>query len=290
MPAPEARGTEDALRRRLEERLGEPVALRVNDNMRLWVAVKWFPGRGYRMNVHHRLVTAPDDVHEALARFAVRRDQESRQVPRDYIGSAAPGPDSGGVIATGRGAQELRERADRLNRDYFNGALTFSICWGRRPRRRPTRIGAIRLGSCAVRTRDVRVHPLLDSPRVPGFYLDYIIHHELCHIAIPPEKGPSGRMIIHGPKFRAMEANYENRAEALAWQKANLRDLLLRWVRGEDLRRPVPRRGGTPQESVPATTARSRPAGAPRSRVVPTGPAPCGETAPGDASEQLELF
>jgi predicted SprT family Zn-dependent metalloprotease len=77
--------------------------------------------------------------------------------------------------------------------------------------------------------KTIRIHPMLDDPKVPGFYIDSVIHHEMAHIAIPSEVGGTGRMHHHTPKFRALERRYPWFEAAMAWEKANLGGLIRAW-------------------------------------------------------------
>jgi len=57
----------------------------------------------------------------------------------------------------------------------------------------------------------------LDDPNVPEFVLDYVVYHELLHIAIPPRRGRGGRRIVHPREFQQAEAKFPERAEAERW-------------------------------------------------------------------------
>lgn len=58
---------------------------------------------------------------------------------------------------------------------------------------------------------------VLDDPDVPEFVLDYVVYHELLHIAHPPVMGTGNKRIVHHKTFRQAEARYPQRKEAEAW-------------------------------------------------------------------------
>ncbi len=57
----------------------------------------------------------------------------------------------------------------------------------------------------------------LDDAKVPEFVLDYVVYHELLHIAIPPRMGSGRKRIVHPKEFRDAEARYPHQKEAEAW-------------------------------------------------------------------------
>lgn len=74
-------------------------------------------------------------------------------------------------------------------------------------------------------TRTIRIHPSLDRPEVPLFFVEYIVFHEMLHQAVPG-KDTGSRKQHHGPEFRARERRYPEYARALTWEKENLNLLL----------------------------------------------------------------
>src|SRR5690606_29333980 len=123
---------------------------------------------------------------------------------------------------------DLGPIAARLNRRYFGGRLRFDITWGRRvPAGRRRRQRQITLGLCHSEDRVIRIHRILDSPDVPLFYLEYVIYHEMAHLAVPSRVCPeSGRRFHHTPEFYDLERRYPRYREALLWQNANLDRML----------------------------------------------------------------
>ena len=112
---------------------------------------------------------------------------------------------------------DLAQICDRINREHFGGALRTRITWGKAalPRRRRRR--SIVFGSYDAALDLVRVHPELDSPRVPHHFVDYIVHHELLHAAHPVQVRADGRRVIHSAAFVRDERRIPGIERALAY-------------------------------------------------------------------------
>jgi len=121
---------------------------------------------------------------------------------------------------------------------YFPTMAPIPITWGRRepsssrarpslePRRR-RQLSSIRLGSYEANGPYVRIHSRLDDPRVPGWFIGFVIFHELLHHALGIRMSPRGdRRELHPAEFREAEARHERYAEALAWEEHNITALL----------------------------------------------------------------
>ena len=97
-----------------------------------------------------------------------------------------------------RSDEFLAERAGRLSRELLGDRVrTVSIRWVTNQR--------TRWGSTTPARGSVRIsHQLWE---VPDYVLDYVIHHELCHLI----------EASHGPRFRRLEARYRHAETARAY-------------------------------------------------------------------------
>jgi hypothetical protein len=210
--------------------LAEPVRLRVHDNRSTMVSFRRQDG-AVRFRVHHLFLGAPDDVVRALAAFAgpararaSRRREAGRRIDawvRLHRGRIAP-PREGPLEARGR-CHDLRAILDRLNAEHFGGGVEARIGWGAwrgRSRRR-----SIKTGVYLHDARLIRIHPCLDRPDVPEFYVSAVVFHEMLHQAVPPDER-GGRRVVHGREFRRRERSYPDHHRARAWEEANLHLLL----------------------------------------------------------------
>jgi len=88
-----------------------------------------------------------------------------------------------------------------LNSCHFNGQVEISkIGWG-------PRNSWERLGHYDPVHHTVTISPVLDSPRVPGFVVAYVVYHEMLHALFEdrPDYGPRRH---HTPEFRRAEEAY----------------------------------------------------------------------------------
>jgi hypothetical protein len=210
--------------------LGERVRLTVHDNRSTMVSFRRARG-ALHYRVHHMFLDAPPDVVRALAHFAGpargglgrRRDAGGRidafvRQRRDRIGA----PRIGTLQPRGR-AHDLQAIFDRLNAEEFGGAIDARIGWAavRPGRRRRT----VKTGVYLQDARVIRIHPTLDRPEVPEFYVAAVVFHEMLHQAVPARE-VGGRRIVHGADFRRRERAYAGHAPARAWEARHLGLLL----------------------------------------------------------------
>jgi hypothetical protein len=248
-----------ALQTRLAAAIGRPVESVVLTRNRTRI-VTALPGRrGLRIRIHQCFTLADDAVVAAVAEFLSTAQAGRRQVALEAIRAhfaqhgrpAAPPRRSPSVTTRGR-CFDLEALRDRVNHDYFEGRLQVAITWGRgaqsegfaafqaaadqliealgvtpRRSRRPRREESfhIRLGSYHERDNLVRIHPVLDRADVPEFVVESIVHHEMLHAALPPERGKGGRRRVHTAEFRRRERLFARHEEAEAWIRQNVERL-----------------------------------------------------------------
>lgn len=223
--------------RRLRWRLGGPVEVEVTDNTYTMIS---FSRRGaaYRVRVHHMFVGADDALLERLAGYIRGDDRAASATLDDYIHAnrrlirhvppvqrqqrlplATAGRQHDLAAMFAEVQAEYRSRLDDETRDV-------AIGWAPAPRvRLPRR--SIKLGSYSADTQVIRIHPALDQPEVPAFFVRWIILHELLHHRFRADlKARNG--LIHTPEFRRLERSFPGFRAALAWEKRHL-DLLLWW-------------------------------------------------------------
>ncbi len=241
----------EELRRFLAEKTGRPVRLRINDNMRSMITARRDgAGPGLLLSVHRMFLDADPGTLDALARFATGPTPRVRARIRDYINrnlhrqdSVLYRPPRRTAAGTPNGRHhELSGRAERLNSEHFGGTLDFRIAWSTTRRRFSGQTGAT-LGTWNLRQRLVRIHPMLDHPHVPERFLDFIVYHEMVHIAVPSQPGGGGRIYHHTPQFRALERLFPAYDWAREWEKQWIACLIADWngeraLSGEALHRP----------------------------------------------------
>ena len=223
-------GARQALERRLSLANGGPVMLSVTDNVRQMVSHTLTSGVR-QIRLHHMFLDAPSLVQEALIRYVIAGERAASQVVGKYIEDngfriRASRPVSRPLVTQGA-THDLYVLYHAVNDKYFGGAVDALITWGRsgRPSTTSTPRRSIKLGSYSATERLIRVHPALDRPWVPRYFVSYIVYHEMLHHVIPSSQG-SGRRMLHPPIFLARERLFRDFDRSIAWERAHISRLL----------------------------------------------------------------
>jgi hypothetical protein len=213
---------------RLAARLGRPLELRVTDNTRAMLSLRHVGGVR-RVRAHGMFVDAPDEVLDAAARYLAHGDRAASERLDAFIRAnahrvrARPRAPARGSPGT---AHDLSAILRELAAAHCPELPPPAIAWGAaRPSRRRGRVRTIRLGVYRYDARAIEIHPCLDAPWVPRFFVAWVVFHELMHHVAPGVES-GGRRRHHHADFRALEARFAEREEAQAWERANLRRLV----------------------------------------------------------------
>lgn len=180
----------------------------------------------WRRSADHLLLS----VHWALAPHAdevlrvVERDPAAWARLRAHLPERPPSP------ARTEPAGRVHDLAalTALERQRLPDLPEVPVTWGRwsgRPARRSLRLGSCEPGPSPL----IRIHPVLDHADVPGWFVGFVLFHELLHVVHPPIER-EGRRLVHPPAFRAAERRHPHHSDAHAWELKNL-DALLRRTR-----------------------------------------------------------
>jgi hypothetical protein len=227
---------DEAARQRLENRIAVHLrsgrlALAITDNRYTMIAVKRERGL-YRVRLHHMFLEADAAVVRALARYIGENDRLASELLGRFIDRHQGRirrlhrkPSQLPTIETQGQVHDLRALFDDLNAQYFNGQIHAQITWGNGRSRRKRRHDSIKMGSYSVEDRLIRVHPSLDRPFVPRFFVEWIVFHEMLHQVydIPIV---DGRRRFHTAEFRAAERAFAHYERASRWEKEHLTELL----------------------------------------------------------------
>jgi hypothetical protein len=253
----EAPGDGSELRSFLERELGRPVRLAFTRARKTPIQARTLrvPRSALEVRLHGFFAAAPDDVKQALARWLRAPARATSAAERldawieERLRLLPPAPAPAGLSARGVHhdlesiARELC--ASELAADFPRAELLPPVVWGSRTRSR-TR-GSLRLGSFDPDRNLARIHPVLDQPFVPRWFVRYVVFHELLHAALPPRR-EGGRWIHHGAAFRAREEGFADTQRALAWEREHLPALVRSARRAEPVTAP----------SAPAAPLRQR--------------------------------
>ena len=109
------------------------------------------------------------------------------------------------------GHHHLPSLASEVHRTYFFKFPPLDVKWGQQITRKRRR--SIRLGSYNHVTSEIRTHPLLNSPSIPTFFVQSIIHHEYLHHVLGAN---------HNSRFHRAERQFRYHREAKEWIRRNL--------------------------------------------------------------------
>lgn len=105
----------------------------------------------------------------------------------------------------------LESLAAEIHRTYFYKYPPLPVRWGQQISRKKRR--SIRLGSYNHATAEVRIHPVLNSPAVPAFFVQSVIYHEYLHHVLGAH---------HNRRFHQHERMYRYHRESQEWIRRNL--------------------------------------------------------------------
>lgn len=225
------------LERRLKARLGAQVSVAIHDNTHTMVTFQKKRTVGssvWRLRLHHMFLAAPDSVLVALARYVRDGDLDAsaeldRYIDRNkaFIRKVSPAQlrKRLRIEPVGR-HHDLGAIFEGLNRRYFDNRISATITYGPAPKRRAPR-KSIKMGSYSADSKVIRIHPALDQPVVPRYFVEWIVFHEMLHHVYRVRKGEGGRRCVHPPELKAHERRFHAFERAQAWETAHL-DVLLR--------------------------------------------------------------
>lgn len=213
--------------RALAVRLGQPIRLVVTDNRSTMLVARSKGGR-LEVRLHHMFLTASENILDAVGDYLCGNGSQAattidRFVEENRSRFVAPAPPQEALRSEGR-YHDLRAIAADLGARHFGGEVDVRISWGKRvqPKRRQR---SLQLGTYLPEERLIRIHPVLDQPWVPAFFVEAVVFHELLHHDMPAVV-QNGRRHYHTRAFRTRERSFEYHSAAQQWQKENLWRLL----------------------------------------------------------------
>jgi hypothetical protein len=206
---------------------GKPLRLVLTDNRSVLLSFRR-EGRFVQLRLHRMFLHAPESVVSALGRNLRRRgraaDGEVRRFMNANLHRVRRTPRRMPRVLTAGRAHDLSMIYGDLNRRFFGGRLSVPITWGRGVGR--ARRGGLTFGSYDPILALIRIHPVLDRPDVPRYFVESVVYHEMLHHHLGGVADRAGRTVYHTRAFREAEARFPRHQEALAWEKHNLPQLL----------------------------------------------------------------
>ncbi|MHC4341796.1 MAG: hypothetical protein ACYSX0_16480 [Planctomycetota bacterium] len=221
----------------LAARLGRPV--RVDFSRARSMPLEVVEDRqGVLVRMHGFFESAPEEVGEAMAGW-IRSGRRARRACALLDGwidarlAELPAARLRDALLRPRGeVYDLDALAEPLfgtefAHDFSNGLARPGITWGRRGRSQARR--SLHLGSYAAERNVVRVHRALDQPAVPGWFVRFVLFHEVLHAALPGHN--------HGSLFRSRERAYPDYRRARRWERDHIAALIRSARTGKPMRR-----------------------------------------------------
>ena len=156
-----------------------------------------------------KIVSGADEMYEAYAKseFILKKAADSRRKRGRKI------------VTTSKGSvYDLDEIFAELNQKYFGNYI-----------RKPVLTWSAKktyhiLGHHDSTHGQITISTSLDTPSTPRFVVEYVMFHEMLHIA-HPTKHVNGRRYNHTPAFRRDERKFAYYEEAERWIERNVRRL-----------------------------------------------------------------
>lgn len=118
---------------------------------------------------------------------------------------------------------DLTEVFSTINATYFGGTLTAYLRWGSSGSKTSYQISHVDTAGKPYHT--ITIAGIYNHPSIPRYAIEAIMHHEMLHIHVPPERA-GGRNIIHGRAFKKIEHAFPHYQRWHAWEKSVMPTLL----------------------------------------------------------------
>ena len=214
------RDNETYLKKIFEKTTGRGIALTITDNSTSMLSVK-SKGETLYVRLNRIFLEAGTEVVSEVAEFIKKKRGKTPLISgfirerREHLKKKTPRRLN--LKATGK-YYDLLNIFESINRAYFEGSVSSTIAWGKESPRYAVRKRT--LGSYSSHTNAIRINSVLDNPRVPRFYIEFIVYHEMLHAFIGV-KSKNGRRSIHSKEFREGEKVFKDYEKAMAWEKRN---------------------------------------------------------------------
>jgi len=180
-------------------------------------------GKRLSLRIHRLFTRAPTDVLEVIVRcFFTRPTRRQTQRWREQIFDflekkrlVAAEQNALLSVRSPRGqTYNLDELQEEVRGRFFTDCRPLDIGWAPRV---TSSLMAKWIATPPGTPNVIVVNPLLDDARVPRYYLEYIVFHELLHEVIPIRR-ERGRWLHHSAEFRRREREFPQYERALRWE------------------------------------------------------------------------
>ena len=209
---------EQGLKTFLENASSRKLSIVITDNSTSMLSIKERKGTAM-IRLHRMFLCAGSDVLNEVANYIKRTRKNSpliRKFINQHIHSLKKRPPRKVNIRTKGSHHDLKEIYHSINRDYFGGKISASITWGAKSSKQSA--ARRTLGSYSYHSNMIRINPRLDSIKVPRYYMEFLVYHEMLHAEIGIKK-VNGRRIVHSGEFGRREKEFRQFKRAVEWEK-----------------------------------------------------------------------
>jgi len=212
----------------LSSELEAPVEISLTRNRAVVLSIQRRHGK-VSVRMHQAFLQADRRVLRAVADLINKKSSRlAKDIINDYIKTKSRFIQSKkrtrALILNPKGkVYDLEQILHELAQKYNLPSRGIKITWGNARIRKGQQ--SIRLGSFYQDDKLIRVHPRLDHPEVPKYFVEYIVFHELLHAAVPPED-KRGRRNFHSHQYHEHEEKFEDYQAARKYEKF----LLSHWL------------------------------------------------------------
>ena len=206
------------LKSHLEKSVRKQVTVVITDNATVMLSIKSKKDH-FSLRLHRMFLSASRDVLDELAGY-MRNSRKKTPLIRDFINRNTHNlkkkpPRKIRLIHKGK-RFNVSDVFNSVNAEYFGGTIPSSITWSTRSPKRS--VAKRTLGSYSQDTDLIRINPVLDAAGVPGYFLEFVVYHEMLHADLNNEPAPN-RRTVHSREFKKREKLFHHYDRAMAWEK-----------------------------------------------------------------------
>lgn len=215
------RHDKDSLTNYLKNATGRNICLTLTDNTTSMLSV--IPKNNHiSVRLQRIFLDADLEVIDELAEF-IRKSRGSlplfRRFLRENLKVFKNRARNKISIKTSGDHHDLKDIYRSVNENYFGGRIAGLITWGTNNSRRFVRKRT--LGSYDSNAGIIRINSLLDSRKVPRYFVSFVVYHEMLHADMGVSE-KNGRRSVHSSEFRRRERAFGEYAKAIAWERKNI--------------------------------------------------------------------
>ena len=209
---------EEAMKTFLENASSRKLSLVLTDNSTSMLSIKEKKGVVI-IRLHKMFLGAGNDVLNEIANH-IKRNRKRTPLIREFINRnnhiLRKSSQRKITIRTKGRYHDLQEIYHFINREYFSENISAAITWGAKS---PKLAAAKRtLGSYSYNNNIIRINPRLDSIKVPRYYMEFLVYHEMLHADLGVD-ATGGRNFYHTREFRRREKLFKHHDRVLKLEK-----------------------------------------------------------------------